>query len=62
MITIQGVGITAGAGTKLVLLLFLKLFSSLKKSFDTMSPLVKVSFIAKISRLLHPVGLNSFFQ
>ncbi len=65
MFTTRGDGVTAAAGTILSHHLFFKLFTLEKKpmlSISTEDPLITLSCIVKVSRLLHPVGLGSVSQ
>ena len=64
--TTRTVGITAAAGTDLTQSLFAKLFTLSKRqwtlSTTTQNPLITLSCIVKVSRLLHPVGLGTLSQ
>ncbi len=65
MIATRDAGITAAAGTSLSHHLFFKVFT-FKKSHrlrdSTLDPLIALSCIVKVPRLLHPVGLGPVSQ
>ena len=60
----RGAGVTAAAGTGLSHHLFVKVFTLNKSSpvASTLGPLITLSCIVKVSRLLHPLGLGPFSQ
>ncbi len=65
MVATRGAGVTAAAGTSLAHHLFAKEFTFGKKPIQCMStsdPLITLSCIVKVSRLLHPVGLGPVSQ